>query len=326
MSRLYNAMTGTDAAAPVPAVTMAPDDGVWENSPEEMPYIEIGGPEGPVGTVVAPSAEPVASASHPASRGSGATASSRSSSAPQVRPYPRLVDASQPLYLSVRFHDFPATRRSDPPHPFEPDVSLIVFHQPQHPISTEYKEVWEAMVQQCRNRASHLLHFVAPAPDAGTTTVLLNLAIQAARQGNRVAVVDAHWERSAVAGRLGVPSAPGLSDVLAGQCPLTLALQPTSIERLHVLSAGEVSPIPPEAVGRSLPLVLSQLRQWYDWVLVDGGVWGEMPQRDAASAAADALYVVARDADVFGAAVSDLRVQVRRVGGQARGAIATRLA
>lgn len=322
MSRLYNAMTGTDATAPAPAVSMAPDDGVWENSPEEVPYIEIGGPEGPVGTVVASSAGPGASAS----RGSSAVTSSRPSPAPQARPYPRLADASQPLYLAVRFYDFPVARRSDAPHPSEPDASLVVFHQPQHPISNEYQEVWEAIVQQCRSGASHLLHFVAPVPEAGTTTVILNLAIHAARQRGRIVVVDAHGERPAAAGRLGVSSAPGLSDVLAGQCPLTLALQPTSIERLHILSAGEVSPVPPEAVARSLPLVLSQLRQWYDWVLVDGGVWGEMPQRDAASAAVDALYVVARDADVFGAAVSDLRVQVRRLGGQARGAIATRLA
>ncbi|MCX8138252.1 MAG: hypothetical protein WHU94_00695 [Thermogemmata sp.] len=322
MSRLYNAMTGTDAAAPVPAVSMAPDDGVWENSPEEVPYIEIGGPEGPVGTVVASSAGSVGSTS----RGSGAAGFSRTGPTPQTRPYPRLADASPPLYLSVRFHDFPAARQSDAPQPSEPDASLVVFHQPQHPISTEYKEVWEAIVQQCRGNASHLLHFVAPASEAGTTTVILNLAIQAARQRGRIVVVDAHGERPAVAARLGMPSAPGLSDVLVGQCPLTLALQPTGIERLHVLSAGEASPVPPEAVGRSLPLVLSQLRQWYDWVLVDGGVWGENPQRDALCAGADSLYVVARDADVFGAAVSDLRVQVRRRGGQARGAIATRLA
>lgn len=322
MSRLYHAMTGTEAAAPAPAVAMAPDDGVWENSPEEVPYIEIGGPEGPVGTVVAPPASPSASAS----RGSSTATSSQSGPAPQTRPYPRLADASQPLYLSVRFHDFPTARRSEAPQPSEPDASLVVFHQPQHPISTEYKEVWEAIVQQCRNGSSHLLHFVAPAPEAGTTTVILNLAIQAARQRGRVVAVDAHWERPTAAGRLGVPSSPGLSEVLAGQCPLTLALQPTGIERLHVLGAGGTSLTSLPSTGQSLPLVLSQLRQWYDWVLVDGGVWGERPQRDAASAGADALYVVARDSDVFGAAVSALRVQVRQLGGQARGAIATRLA
>jgi Mrp family chromosome partitioning ATPase len=302
---------------------MTPDDGVWENSPEEVPFIEIGGPEGPVGSVVTSADRGKADSAFP---GVGGALSSRSSSASQARPYPRLADASQPLYLSVRFHDFPVARWGSSSSATEPDSSLIVFHQPQHPISSEYREVWEAITQQCQVGAHRLVYFVAPAGEAGTTTVVLNLAIQAARQRGQVLVVDAHLERPAAAGRLGLSSSPGLSEVFLGQCPLTLAVQPTCVERLHFLGVGETSSVSGEQVGRSLPLVLSQLRQWYDWVLVDAGVWGEMPQRDAACAVADALYVVARDTDVLGATVSDLRVQVRRLGGQARGAVATRLA
>ena len=322
MSRLYQAMTGTDPVAPAPAASMTPDDGVWENSPEEVPYIEIGGPEGPVGSVIASAdfGDKDCTIS-----GAAETPQSRSTSASHARPYPRLAEASQPVYLSVRFHDFPAVRRGSPSSTTEPDSSLIVFHQPQHPISFEYKEVWQAITQQCQAGTHRLVYFVAATGESGTTTVVLNLAIQAARQRGQVLVVDAHLERPAAAGRLGLSPSPGLTEVLLGQCPLTLAVQPTCVERLHFLGSG-TSSVSQEQVGRSLPLVLSQLRQWYDWVLVDAGVWGEMPQRDAACVVADAVYVVARDADVVGARVSQLRVQVRHLGVQARGAVATRLA
>lgn len=320
MSRVFSAMTGTGPGVISPPVAALPDDGVWENSPEEVPFIEIGGPEGPISSVTTTTAtDTVPSPSAPATSAPRTAATQRS--------FPRLAEPPHPLYLSVRFHHWPTTHPSRPPRPGEPDASLVTFHAPEHPISTEYKDVWHAIIQQHSDNQSHVLYFVSPAAESGTTTVILNLAIQAVRQSqHRVLVLDAHLERPAAAGRLGLPAAPGLKEVMGEQCPLAIALQPACIERLHLLAAGQ-APLPsPEQLGRTLPLLLARLRQWYDWILVDTGVWNELPQRDATCGAADALYVVARDVDIPGTAVGELRVQVRRLGGLPRGAIATRLA
>jgi Mrp family chromosome partitioning ATPase len=300
-----------------PATAAVPDDGVWENSPEEAPYIEIGGPEGPVGSVIAtkPSVDNNTNATAP-------TPSQRS-------PFPRLAEPAQPLYLSVRFHPWPLTKLKTSQDRGEPDGSLVVFHAPEHPISKEYKEVWQAIVQPFTNtnEPSHILYFVSPAAEAGTTTVVLNLALHAAQRSlGPVLVIDAHNQRPAVAERLGLASSPGLQEVLQEQYPLALALQPTCVEQLHLLAAGQTPATISEQIGHYLPRLLSHLRQWYAWVIVDAGIWGQSPQRDAACTAADAVYVVVRDSDLGTAAMEQLRRQVRQQGGLARGAIATRAA
>ncbi|MCS7020442.1 MAG: hypothetical protein NZ703_00005 [Gemmataceae bacterium] len=323
MSRVYSAQTGTGPSAIAPTGTGMPDDGVWENSPEEVPYIEIGGPEGPIGTVI--NAVPATETTARTTRAEGSNRSPSSSTA--ARPYPRLAEPATLSYLSVRFHGFPSLRTASSARSAEPDASLVVFHQPQHPISNEYRSVWQAIVQQCGTEEPHVLYVVAARAEAGLSTVLLNLAVQAARQqAGRILLVDTHLERPALASRLGQANTPGLREVLREQCPLALALQPSCVEQVHLLAAGEAEYTSPEHLGRTLPLLLEQLRQWYDWVLVDAGVWGELPQRDAVCAVADALYVVARETDVTGDKVTELRSQARRLGGLPRGAIATRLA
>ena len=71
----------------------------------------------------------------------------------------------------------------------------------------------------CRGRRRGCLLFAGAADDVGTSTVLLNLAVTLARQEATVTVVDAHLARPALADRLGLPPAPGLREVLAGQMP-----------------------------------------------------------------------------------------------------------
>ncbi len=327
---------------PAAAPRTVPDDGVWENAPEEVPYIEIGGPEGMTGSVLrlvatepasrtasaakptppaVPSADPhrAASVHPPVSDPPAATPPTAADT--DDRSFPRL--AHTPLYLSVRWH--PLSIPAPTPAPLEPDAALIVWHYPDHPVSNEYRQVWEAIRRQFPEGGPRLLHFAATEAEAGATTVLLNLALAAA-QGEtaaRVLVVDAHCERPAIASRLGLRASAGLHEVLARKLPLTLAIQLSGVERLDVLAAG-VGPVPPEQLGRELPLLFEQLRPWYGWVLVDGGVWGEMPQRDALCPAADAVYLICRDETFPRLDTDGYRREIRQLGGLPRGIITTR--
>ncbi len=328
--------------APPAAPRTVPDDGVWENAPEEVPYIEIGGPEGMTGSVLRLVAtEPPARAASPAKPTAPAMPSadphrvaptqSPVSDTPAAklptstdtdnRSFPRL--AHTPLYLSVRWHPLgiPAPTRV----PLEPDAALIVWHYPDHPVSSEYRQVWEAIRRQFPEPGPRLLHFAATEAEAGATTVLLNLALAAAQSETaaRVLVVDAHCERPAIASRLGLRATVGLHEVLARKLPLTLAIQLSGVERLDVLAAG-AGVVPPEQLGRELPLLFEQVRPWYGWVLVDGGVWGEMPHRDALCPAADAVYLICRDETFPRLDTDSYRREIRQLGGLPRGIITTR--
>ena len=315
MSRVYNALTGVGRPAGAVALE-TPDDGVWANAEEATPFVEIGGPTGPVfsaGGSAVPVPRPVP-APEP-----------KPEPKPEPRAYPRLAPPpTAPAYLSVRFHDI-APRKSAKPGD-GPDPGLVALHFPDHPVSAEYRTLRDEIARQLPAATSRLLLFTAAAPEAGTTTVLLNLAVTLALDGKaRVLVVDGNVGRPAVAGRLALKPAPGLCEVLAHQIPLAWAVQPSVVPALQVLAAGDATDATPGAVCRDLPRLLGQLRQWFDWVLVDGGVWGGMPERDAACPSADAVYLVTRETDADRPEFTSLRGWVKELGGLLRGYVATRV-
>jgi Mrp family chromosome partitioning ATPase len=326
MSRVYSALTG--AMRPAGAALLdAPDDGVWENSEaapevpsvEPAPFIEIGGPGGPVFSPSLGAAPPLRSLGE---------------IKPEVKPqpkvneptgtFPRLAPPPATAHLSVRFHDVVA--RGAKGQGAGPDASLVAFHLPDHAVSGEYRALRDAIQKQLPEVPSRVLIFTAAEREAGTTTVLLNFAITLANDGKgRILVVDAGVKRPAIAVKLGLQAAPGLCEVLANRVPLTLAVQPTAVKKLDALSAGLGAESIAVALGRELPRLLGQLRHWYDWVVVDGGTWGAMPERDATCSNADAVYLVTRDTHVERPEFVAARGWVRELGGQLRGYVTTRV-
>jgi Mrp family chromosome partitioning ATPase len=310
MSRVYNVLTGALRPTGTAAVD-PPEEEVWV-SVEETPFVEIGGPAGPV-----------FSATQVASR---TPADSKIEPKPEPnRSYPRLVSAPTPAYLSVHFHDSVA-RGAAKPAGDGPDASLVALHFPDHPISDEYRTLRDEIRKQLPDITSRVLMFNAVAPEAGTTTVLLNLAITLALEGkNRVLVVDANLNRPGIAAKLALKSSPGLYEALTQQVPLAWVLQPSPVAGLHVLTAGDASEATPAAAYRELPRFLTQLRKWSDWVLVDAGVWGGLPDRDAACPSADAVYPVIRETDTDRPEFVGVRGWVKELGGLLRGYITTRV-
>jgi Mrp family chromosome partitioning ATPase len=273
---------------------------VWE---EPAPFVEVGGPDGVV-------------TSHPRP-------------VPDVKPTPVAVAApvtepvapAEPRALSVSFH--PVPRAGLRLLPAGVSTDLVAHHFPDHPVSAEYASVRDAIRAQFADAGPRVLGFTTAAAASGTTTVLLNVAASFAKEpGGKVLVVDANLARPGVARRLAVPDAPGLSDVLGQTVPLAWALQPSPVPNLHALSAG-TGGVPGGVFAADFPRLLGQLRQWFDWVLVDGGVWGEVPGADAVGPAGDGVLLVARSGEIDRPEFAGLRTAVAAAGGLLRGYVTT---
>ena len=148
---------------------------------------------------------------------------------------------------------------------------LVAYHAPGQPSSARYSELLVSLLEAGRVRAGvpcRTLLLTAARAEIGTTTVLLNLAISAARRGLRVVVVDANLRRPAIAERLALPTSPGLTDVLAGEVALEDALQATAQDNLAMLAAG--SPTALLADEASLRDIVLALATEFDLVLIDG--------------------------------------------------------
>ncbi len=331
MSRVYSVMTGTSGAtATRPAVEIEEtlDDEQFVVEAEDAPFVEVGGP---TGTIF--SAAPAAPAAPTPTRPIAEVKSGE-----PARAYPRIAAPTPPLtpltppelptaaVLSVQFHDVlprPVGR------PGGPDAGLVALHFPDHPVSEEYRTLRDEITHQLSGNTSRVLTFTAAATEAGTTTVLLNLGATLARDGHRVLVLDANVNRPGVAAKLALSGSPGLSEVLGGRTPLPWAIQPTAASGLQAITVGSATDAPTAAaleaaVGRDLPKLIGQLRQWFDWVLIDAGVWGVVPERDATCAAADAVYLVTRETDTDRPEFIGLRSWVKQLGGALRGYVTTR--
>ena len=293
----------------------------------EVPFVEVGGPEGVVTSIPLPTTRVVIETppdvipvSRPAPLSELETDTELDHD-PESEPL--IIPAPDARVLSVSFHRFPKTGLRLLPGGVSADV--IAYHQPDHPISGEYRVIRDEIRRQYEEPTPRVLLFSAAAPVAGTTTVLLNFAVSLTQEsGARVLVADANFDRPAVARRLGVPETPGLAEVLAQTVPLAWALQPTAVENLHVLAAGVPADETHKAMASDYPRLLAQLRKWFDWVLVDGGVWDEWLGQESAGPACDAVYLVTRQADIDRPEFAGLRASVNSAGGVLRGYVTTR--
>ncbi len=280
-------------------------------SPDPVPFVEVGGPDGVVSSHQGAGTRgqgPGKTWPKPAEAGPRATVS--------------LAPAPAPLspVLSVAFHKMPQVGLRIVPAGIAPEV--VAYHHPDHPVSAEYRAVREEIRRQFDAPAQRTVLFTSGTPAAGTTTVALNVAVALAQdQAARVLVVDANADRPAVASRMGVADAPGLADVLAQSVPLAWAVQTTAVSGLHVLAGGVPTDRTAGQIPHELPRLLAQLRQWFDWVLVDVGVWDQTFGRDATVGAGDAVYLVTRHTDLERMEFHSLR---GAVGPNLRGYITTR--
>jgi Mrp family chromosome partitioning ATPase len=200
---------------------------------------------------------------------------------------------------------------------------VIAYHQPDHPLSQQYRSVLAALMAQSPLGGAQALVLAAATSGAGTTSICVNLAVTHARQSRKlVVVVDANLRRPAIASCLGLADAPGLADVLAGGFPLSRALQETAQANLLALSSGQpISANPPWPPAEGMRSVLCQLRKQVDLVMVDAPSWDQGPELASLVTACDAVYLVLKPGEIEAPSVADLLRLIPHVGGHAAGYI-----
>jgi non-specific protein-tyrosine kinase len=172
----------------------------------------------------------------------------------------------------------------------------------------------------------------------GRTDTAVDLAVNVARTGRRVVLVEGDLRRPRLAGALGLRDGPGLTDVATGDVALADALQTWEAGALRVLTSGTASPAPDTLLSSpKVAQVLHALEADADLVVVDSPPL--LPYADATALASEteAVLLVVRigrarydlvqraleslasvDAHVLGAVVTGVPPE-RLAGGRRRG-------
>ena len=318
MSRMFRVITGAGGSSPAPLrAPEKPQAPQFDTQSDDCtPFIEVGGPEGAVTSPVR--SQPRVAASMPAP-----VSLPMPKPTPLAAPEPMVAAATDAHVLSVTFHRLPKLGLRLLPSGISPDI--ITYHQPDHAVSNEYRVVRDEIVNQFEEPGPRVTMFTAAAGAAGTTTVMMNFAVSLTQEhGSRVLLVDANFARPGISRRLGASESPGLAEVLGQAIPLAWALQPTPLTNLHLLSTGTATDATEDLLTTDLPKLIGQLRQWFDWVIVDAGVWNELPGAEATAAATDAVYLVTRHTDIEQLEFANLRADITNAAGPVRGYISTR--
>jgi len=137
----------------------------------------------------------------------------------------------------------------------------------------------------------------SPQTRDGKSVTALNLAGALALKDNHsVLLVDADLRRSSLAGLLGLPSFPGLEEVLRGQCSLADAVLRVDLTPvIYLLPAGGRTRQPVELFDSVYwPRICAQIRSEFDHVVIDTTPIGVVADYELIERVVDGVIVVVR--------------------------------
>ena len=132
-------------------------------------------------------------------------------------------------------------------------------------------------------------------PGEGKTVTAANLAIVLARNGRRVLLVDGDLREPDIHNVLGIPSQPGLGEVLAGEASLEQALRCIDPLGLYCLPAGHPHANPvPLLEGTALRNTLVAAEGAFEWVIMDSPPLNLLADAHCIASMADGVLLVVR--------------------------------
>ncbi len=151
-----------------------------------------------------------------------------------------------------------------------PDPLLCCYYRPRSVEAEAYRAVRTALYFSVDGEGHKVIQITSPNQSDGKSTLASNLAIAIAQSGKKVLLVDADCRRPRQHKVLGLSASIGLASVLTGQVDLEAAILATAVEGLSLLPCGPLPPNPAELLtSPRFPELLAELRQRYDFVLVD---------------------------------------------------------
>jgi len=179
----------------------------------------------------------------------------------------------------------------------EPGPELAIA-APRSPVGREFSELAH-MVVGAMGHGRHVILVPGVSRGQGTGLVAANLAAALSRNQPDVTLICADLESSVIPEMTGLPSWPGLTDVLADGTQVGDTEQrPAAAPQLRVIPPGssagpDAEDIRQDALERLLDELLDELEAGSGWVVLEGPAVGARPDISTLAHVADAAVLVA---------------------------------
>ncbi len=133
----------------------------------------------------------------------------------------------------------------------------------------------------------------------GKSLTAVNLAYTLSQLNNKVLLIDCDMRRPSLPDKLPIQKKPGLSGFLSGQAQEQTMFQfcgvPGDEQAFHVIASGQIPPNPVELLGSNrMSAMLKQLRDMYDYIILDLPPVGEVTDALAVVKETDGVLLVVR--------------------------------
>ena len=200
-------------------------------------------------------------------------------------------------------------------------IRLKLQGERNYPVQEAYK-VLRTNLLFC-GKDIHVVAVTSCRENEGKTTICLNLAKSLAELNKRVLVIDADMRKSVMAGRdTTAKNVVGLSEMLTGMNSLGECIYKTQHETLQIMFAGKYPPNPVELLnGKYFPALLEELRNHYDFIIVDTPPLGEVIDAAVVAPYCDGTMLVMSDRNLRIKQVQDVVQQLEKSGSKILGVI-----
>lgn len=176
------------------------------------------------------------------------------------------------------------------------DRLLVASQAPSAPAAEQYRALRTRILHADHGAPVHVLLVTSPSRGDGKSLTAANLALTMGQEiHRRTCLVDANMRDSRISHLFGVPSTPGLADVLTGRASLDEALVTLEDHNLTVLPAGVPPAGPAELLGSgSMRRLVDTLRSQFDRVIIDAAAAAPLADVGIVAPLVDSVLLVVR--------------------------------
>lgn len=149
---------------------------------------------------------------------------------------------------------------------------FVVQNDPKSPISEAYRTLRTNIKFSSLDKPLKTLLITSPIPEAGKSSVCINLALTIAQDKNKVILIDADLRKPVIHKILQQDNKTGLTNILVEDKKIKEVMRRvTDIEpNLYFISSGPIPPNPSELLGSNkMKEVLMELQNQADFIIFD---------------------------------------------------------
>ena len=210
---------------------------------------------------------------------------------------------------------------------------LIVHKDPKAPVSEIFRTLRTNIQFMNTTKKLQTLLITSTLPGEGKSYVASNLAVTFAQAGKKVILIDADMRKGRLYSIFEVSPRPGLSNYLSGidregeeELDISKYIQPTQINNLLLIPAGNIPPNPSELlISEQMSNLLEQLKEVCDIVIIDGTPCELVTDSVILSRIVDTTVIVSAAKETKKDSLGRIITNIKNVGGNLAGVVINKI-